>query len=158
MSGLARDETAEPVSRDQILRREREQGSTRFACSADHEQDWQSYTPADAQSAPCIHTFGRPRSCATSVTDRAVYGDGERALSTRFPHVAPLSLLQVLQPARRLLRGVQEARREHPGRAGVHGQGQPDRRDGLPLRCTGRCRGRGSVPPLRVLAWMHAPP
>ena len=31
--------TAEPVSRDQILRRERGQGNIHFPCSADHEQD-----------------------------------------------------------------------------------------------------------------------
>ena len=31
---------AEPVSRDQILRREWGQGIVRFPCSADHEQDW----------------------------------------------------------------------------------------------------------------------
>ena len=42
MSKLTRDETAEPVSRDQILRREREQRMIHFPCSAaDHEQDWQ---------------------------------------------------------------------------------------------------------------------
>ena len=35
--------TAEPVSRDQILRRERGQGKNNFACSTDHEQDWQPY-------------------------------------------------------------------------------------------------------------------
>ena len=35
-----RDGTAEPVSRDQILRRERRQGNIYFPCSADHEQDW----------------------------------------------------------------------------------------------------------------------
>ena len=36
---------AEPVSRDQILRRERGQGNNvHFSCSADdHEQDWQTY-------------------------------------------------------------------------------------------------------------------
>ena len=43
MSRLARDGTAEPVSLDQILRREREQGNNNFPCSADHEQDWQPY-------------------------------------------------------------------------------------------------------------------
>ena len=32
--------TAEPVSRDQILRRERGQGNIHFPCSADHDQDW----------------------------------------------------------------------------------------------------------------------
>ena len=40
------DGTAEPVSRDQILRRERGQGNIKFPCSADHEQDWQPY-PVD---------------------------------------------------------------------------------------------------------------
>ena len=40
---MTRDGTAEPVSRDQILRQERGQGKTHFPCSADHEQDWQPY-------------------------------------------------------------------------------------------------------------------
>ena len=39
MSRLKRDGTAEPVSRDQILRRERGQGKFYFPCSADHDQD-----------------------------------------------------------------------------------------------------------------------
>ena len=46
MSRLTRDGTAEPVSRDQILRRERGQGNVHFPhfiCSADPEQDWQPY-------------------------------------------------------------------------------------------------------------------
>ena len=43
MSRLGRDGTAEPVSGDQILRRERGQGNIHFPCSADHEQDWQPY-------------------------------------------------------------------------------------------------------------------
>ena len=39
-SWLTRDETtAEPVSRDQFLRRERGQGKKHFPCSADHERD-----------------------------------------------------------------------------------------------------------------------
>ena len=50
MSRLTRDGTAEAVSRDQILRREREQGINIFPCSADHEQDWQPY-PVDPY--PC---------------------------------------------------------------------------------------------------------
>ena len=29
-----------PISRDQILRRERGQGNIYFPCSVDHEQDW----------------------------------------------------------------------------------------------------------------------
>ena len=42
MIKLARDGTAEPVSRDQILRREQGQRIIHFPCSAaDHEQDWQ---------------------------------------------------------------------------------------------------------------------
>ena len=45
MSRLMRDGTAEPVSRGQIFRREREQGIY-FPCSADHEQDWQTYPVA----------------------------------------------------------------------------------------------------------------
>ena len=38
--------TAEHVSRDQILRRERGQRNINFPCSADHVQDWQPY-PVD---------------------------------------------------------------------------------------------------------------
>ena len=42
MSKLTRDGTAEPVSRNQILWRERGQRIIHFPCSAaDHEQDWQ---------------------------------------------------------------------------------------------------------------------
>ena len=44
MSRLTRDRTAEPVSRDQILGRERGRGNTDFLCLADHEQDWQPCT------------------------------------------------------------------------------------------------------------------
>ena len=46
MNFLTRDGTAEPVSRDQILRRERGQGNIHFPCSADNEQDWQPH-PVD---------------------------------------------------------------------------------------------------------------
>ena len=50
MSRLTRDGTAETVSRDQILRHEREQGNIHFSCcSADHELDWQHY-PVDSYS------------------------------------------------------------------------------------------------------------
>ena len=45
MSRLTRDGTAaEPVSKEQILRRERGQGNIHFPCSADHEQGWQPYS------------------------------------------------------------------------------------------------------------------
>ena len=50
MSRLKRDGTAESVSRDQTLRRERGQGNNNFSCSIDHEQDWQPY-PVD----PSLH-------------------------------------------------------------------------------------------------------
>ena len=57
MSRLTRDGTAEPVSRDQILRHARGQGNVHFPCSADHEQDWQPY-PVDPYSAiRDDHTF-----------------------------------------------------------------------------------------------------
>ena len=57
MSRLTRDGTAEPVSRDQILRHARGQGNIIFPCSADHEQDWQPY-PVDPYSAICDdHTY-----------------------------------------------------------------------------------------------------
>ena len=59
MIRLTRDGTAEPVSRDQILRHARGQGqgNIHFPCSADHEQDWQTY-PVDPYSAICDdHTY-----------------------------------------------------------------------------------------------------
>ena len=43
MSRLTWDGIAEPVPRDQILRRERGQENIHFFCSADHVQDWQPY-------------------------------------------------------------------------------------------------------------------
>ena len=65
MSRLTRDGTAEPVSRDQILRHARGQGNVHFPCSADHEQDWQPY-PVDPYSAICDdHTYIHiPRICS----------------------------------------------------------------------------------------------
>ena len=57
MGRLTRDGTAEPVSRDQILRRERGQGNIDIPCSADHVQDWQPY-PVDPYSCyMCDHTY-----------------------------------------------------------------------------------------------------
>ena len=50
MRRLTRDGTAEPISRDQILRHVRGQGNIHFLCSADHKQDWQPY-PVDPYSA-----------------------------------------------------------------------------------------------------------
>ena len=56
MSRLTRDGTAEPVLRDQILRRERRQGNIIFSCSADHEQDWQPYPVHPYFCYMCDHT------------------------------------------------------------------------------------------------------
>ena len=61
MSRLTRDGTAEPVSRDQILRHARGQGNINFPCSADHEQDWQPYPVDPYSSAICdIHIYIQP--------------------------------------------------------------------------------------------------
>ena len=58
MSRLTQGGTTEPVSRDQILRREqRGQGNIHFPCSVDHEQDWQPY-PVDRYSYYiCDHIY-----------------------------------------------------------------------------------------------------
>ena len=50
------DGTAGPVSRDQILRRERGQGNIHFPCSADHVQDWQPYRVDPYFCYMCDHT------------------------------------------------------------------------------------------------------
>ena len=60
MSRLMRDGTAEPISRDQIIRHERGQGNIHFPCSADHVQDWQPY-PVDSTLAICV-TIDNPYS------------------------------------------------------------------------------------------------
>ena len=57
MRKLTRDGMAEPVSRDQSLRRARGLGNIIVPCSADHEYDWQPY-PVDPNSAICDnHTY-----------------------------------------------------------------------------------------------------
>ena len=58
MTRLTRDGTAEPISPDQILRRERGQGNIHFPCLADYEQDWQNLTRLIHALAICvtIHT------------------------------------------------------------------------------------------------------
>ena len=50
MTRLALDGTAEPVSRNQIIRREQTQEIIYSPCSADHEQGGQPY-PFDPHSA-----------------------------------------------------------------------------------------------------------
>ena len=56
MTRLARDGTAEPVSRDEILRRERGQGNIHLPCSADHEQDWRPY-PVDPYPGTLVYVM-----------------------------------------------------------------------------------------------------
>ena len=84
MGRLTRDGTAEPVPRDQILRRERGQGNIHFPCSADHEQDWQPY-PVDPYSCyvMTIHKYIHINSCICLVCERkatrhAVSGQASR--------------------------------------------------------------------------------
>ena len=71
MSRLTRDGTAEPVSRDQILRRERGQGDSDVPCSADHEQDCQPYPVNPYSCYMCDHIymsqFSRPRAGLATV-------------------------------------------------------------------------------------------
>ena len=81
MSRLTRVGTAEPVSRDQILRHARGQGNIIFPCSGDHEQDWQPY-PVDPYSAICddhtyIHTYIQTYSRTIHSRDSSLaYPDG----------------------------------------------------------------------------------
>ena len=58
MSGVTRDGTAQPVTPDKILRRERVQGFL-FSYLTDHEQDWQPYPidPYSAESADYTHIY-----------------------------------------------------------------------------------------------------
>ena len=86
MSRLTRERTAEPLSRDQILRHARGQGNVHFPCSADHEQDWQPY-PVDPYSAICddhtyIHTYihAARSSAYDAETDRRHPLVGERKI------------------------------------------------------------------------------
>ena len=86
MSRLTRDGTAEPVSRDQILRHARGQGNVHFPCSADHEQDWQPYT-VDPYSAICddhtyIHTYILTLSPRKSTASPAVWGRSPTIICT----------------------------------------------------------------------------
>ena len=61
MSRLTRNGTAESVSRNKFLRRERGQRKKKIPCSADHKQDWRPY-PVDLYYAGSpdhtIHTVG----------------------------------------------------------------------------------------------------
>ena len=57
MIRLTRDGTAEPASRDQMLRRERGRGNIHLPCRADHEQDWQPYAVDPCSCYMCDHAY-----------------------------------------------------------------------------------------------------
>ena len=65
MSRLKRDWRAGPVSRDQILRRERGQGKLMFPCLGDHKQDWQAY--------PVIYTVLKVLTIQTYISIICIY-------------------------------------------------------------------------------------
>ena len=67
ISGLMRDGTAEPVSRDHVLRREREQGKVHFPCQAEQRQDYQPY-PVDPYSAASACYRYKPCLKANNIT------------------------------------------------------------------------------------------
>ena len=54
---MTRDGTAEPVSRDQILRRERGRENIDIFCSADPEPDWQPYPVGSISTVTDDHTY-----------------------------------------------------------------------------------------------------
>ena len=107
MSRLTRDGTAEPISRDQILRHARGQGNIHFPCSADHEQDWQPY-PVDPYSAICdyhtyIHTYILPDVRLGFLTDARVglrhrlrsdpYGNNPNGVVTTSPTIHTVTVV-----------------------------------------------------------------
>ena len=83
MSRLTRYGTAEPVSQDQILRREWGPGNIHFPCSADHEQDWQPY-PVDLYSADSDqHVYGTFNMPTSSELQHALVGEERRGEERR---------------------------------------------------------------------------
>ena len=74
MSRLTRDGTAEPVSCDHILRRQRGQRNIHFPCSADHEQDWQPPWLIHTLGYMCDHTYiyNPPRDFPLPITDYTI--------------------------------------------------------------------------------------
>ena len=81
LSRLTRDGTAKPVSRDQILTRERGQEHIDFPCSADHVQDWQPY--------PVMHTLAI---CVTIHKDTSLANYSNTVCSTRVAAVTVILL------------------------------------------------------------------
>ena len=86
MSKLTWDGTAEPVSQEQILRRERGQEKINFPYSADHEQDWQPY-PVDPYSYHmCDHA------CICLFTRAAAHVSFESVINCLFQRAAARGL------------------------------------------------------------------
>ena len=88
MSRLTRDETAEPVSRNQILRHARGQGEINFPCSADHEQDWQLYSFDPYFAIRDDHTY-----IHTYIRTHILRPTGHRALSAHAKNRIDLRVL-----------------------------------------------------------------
>ena len=87
MSRLTRDGTAEPVSRDQIVRHEPGQGNINFPCSADHVQDWQPYPidPYSCYMCDHAHIFLTYQYIVTVVTGVGTLGITRTTLRTPRP-------------------------------------------------------------------------
>ena len=69
---MTRDGTAEPVSRDQILRHVRGQENINFPCSADHEQDWQSYLVDPYSAITDYYTYIHIHTYISRYTHRSI--------------------------------------------------------------------------------------
>ena len=82
MSRLTRDGAVEPVSRDEILRRERGQGNIHFPCSADHEHDWQPH-PVDPYSCyiMCDHTTAQLGTVILVILCHFSYWSSQRSMN-----------------------------------------------------------------------------
>ena len=75
-SRLTREGTAETVSQDQTLRRERAQGNLHFPCPVDLEQDWQQFSYASLILVCDDHTystFNIPTSYQSLVWEREAH-------------------------------------------------------------------------------------
>ena len=84
---MTRDGTAEPVSRDQSLRRVRGQGNNNFLSSANHEEDQQPY-PVDSYSAICDdHTYTQQSKDGPGIVVNPALGEITREINIFPVHV-----------------------------------------------------------------------
>ena len=70
MSRLTRDGTAETVSQDQILRRERGQGNLHFPWSIDHKQNFSNLTRLILTLATCLIIHTQVLLCVFSILSK----------------------------------------------------------------------------------------